>query len=564
MISRYTRYSVDIDVRSTSPRAMAVVPSWLRLLLLLPNILGTLQLQGVAGCAPCHCCSPACESPCCPAPRGLSCGSPAPKQTVTIDPRSHPPGRPSVRRLLDLNAGAFSGAWGQQNRLSDVADRYRQIGVQRLRTHDYNTALDIGNIYPDLSVPPSLPSATNFTLADAAFSEIVDAGFTPYFRLGNSGGQQAGSDYHPDKWGSPNSTTQLHNLVDAMVLIVARYSNATRWNLPLTHVEIWNEPNEPGFWQPWPKACRGGPCNSTDNMTAHWPLFEDLFSQAARALKANFPKVKVGGPGLGISSYCTPDSVTNRSRTGGQGVHIKPFIQKLVAQNVPLDFISWHRYSNDPHIVAQCGRTIRDMMPAQWELHVTEWNLDVSGPFNTTSASAISSATWIGLQDFADLSTMYWGCCAKYPYSASGLGADGDGLALFAADAEAPWKPQALAFALWHNFSIGYQNRIDVSIAGDPLTPLFGLAGQSKSGAAVGLLLSNPTNRSVVVDVLVGPGSMALCSVSTPCVVHQIIDESGAVHITNLSDTSLALSPWAVALVHERTPRESKNESERS
>ena len=80
----------------------------------------------------------------------------------------------------------------------------------------------------------------------------------------------------------------------------------------------------------------------------------------------------------------------------------------------------------------------------------------------------------------------------------------------------------------------------------------------------MGLLLSNPTNRSVVVDVLVGPGSMALCSVSTPCVVHQIIDESGAVHITNLSDTSLALSPWAVALVHERTPRESKNESERS
>ena len=548
---------------------MAVLPpSSLRLLHLLPTYL-CLQLHGVTACSPCHCCSPACESPCCPPePPGLSCGSTAPRQTVTVDPESHPPGRPSIRRLLDLNAGAFNGAWGRQNRLSDVADRYRQIGVRRLRTHDYNTALDIGNIYPDLSVPPSLPSATNFTLADAAFSEIVDNGFTPYFRLGNSGGQQAGSDYHPDNWGSPNTTAQLQNLVDAMVLIVGRYSNATRWDLPLAHVEIWNEPNEPGFWQPWPKACRAGPCNSTDNMTAHWPLFEDLFSQAARALKANFPQVKVGGPGLGISSYCTPDPATNRSRTGGQGVNIKPFIQKLVAENVPLDFLSFHRYSNDPHIIAQCGRAIRAMIPAQWELHVTEWNLDVSGPFNSTAASAISSATWIGLQDFADLSTMYWGCCANYPYSASGLGADGDGLALFAADAGAPWKPQALAFALWHNFSIGFQNRIDASISGDRLSPLFGLAGQSTSGA-VGLLLSNPTNRSVRADLLVaGPtmtanaGSMALCSVPTPCEVHQITDESGAVHITISSETTLELDPWAVALVQARKPSEAGNGSE--
>ena len=300
------------------------------------------------------------------------------------------PHRPTIRRLLDLNAGAFGGAWHQSHRLSEVADRYHQIGVQQLRTHDYNSALDIGNIYPDLAVPPSLPSATNFTLADAAFAEIVDSGFTPYLRLGNSGGQQVGSDNHPDRWGSPNTTAQLQNLVDAMVLIVGHYSNATRWALPVTHVEVWNEPNEPGFWQPWPKACRAGPCNSTDNMTAHWPLFEQLFSEAARAIKANFPHVKVGGPGLGISSYCTPDPATNRSRTGGQGVDIKPFIDKLVAEQVPLDFLSFHRYSNDAAIIKQCGMAIRGMMPPEWELHVTEWNLDVSGPFNTTGASAIS------------------------------------------------------------------------------------------------------------------------------------------------------------------------------
>ena len=103
----------------------------------------------------------------------------------------------------------------------------------------------------------------------------------------------------------------------------------------------------------------------------------------------------------------------------------------------------------------------------------------------------------------------------------------------------------------------------DAAIAGDSLTPVFGLAGQSVSGGAVGLLLSNPTNRSVRVDLLVasaiGPtvtadaGSVALCSVVSPCEVRQITDESGKVHIMGLSEGALVLDPWAVAVVGAQT-----------
>lgn len=145
--------------------------------------------------------------------------------------------RAKVQPLLDLNAGNFQGAWDTHAELSQVAGRYRQLGVRRLRTHDYSEALDIAQIYPDLASSDPATSM-NFTLADEAFAAIVDNGFTPFLRLGNSGGQQPGSDWSPDRWGSPNTTAQIEHIVEAMVRIVGRYTNASRWALPATHIEV--------------------------------------------------------------------------------------------------------------------------------------------------------------------------------------------------------------------------------------------------------------------------------------------------------------------------------------
>jgi hypothetical protein len=279
-----------------------------------------------------------------------------------------------------------------------VADRYHTLGVKHLRTHDYNAALDIGQIYPDLTKDPTVSGSLNFTAADNAFAAIVANGFTPFLRLGNGGGQQPGSDWHPDQWGSPNSTVQLEHIVQAMVAIVARYTNTSRWELPATHVEVWNEPNEPGFWNPAPKSCVEG-CTNKDNMTTHWPLFEALFMQAVAALKQHFPHVKVGGPGFAVSTSCTSNPAAGAAPdVGSQGVDLAPFVEKLVREKVPLDFISWHTYSNNPTRMQACAREIRTMLPPSWEMYVSEWNLDIEGPFNATPAASIGTATWVGLQ----------------------------------------------------------------------------------------------------------------------------------------------------------------------
>jgi hypothetical protein len=154
------------------------------------------------------------------------------------------------------------------------------------------------------------------------------------------------------------------------------------------------------------------------------------------------------------------------------------------------------------------------------------------------------------------------------------------GLALFAADASVPWKPQALAFALWHNFSRSYEERLSLSMTGgDPLSPISALAGrrhhQSAAAAAaaaaaavgdgrsVGLLLANPTNRSVEIELMVtGPlaatvvggrtvaQQQQLCSASSPCEVRQIVDTSGKVHSTRRAENrTLVLDAWGVAMV---------------
>ena len=291
-------------------------------------------------------------------------------------------------------------------------------------------------------------------------------------------------------------------------------------------------------------------CAHVRTRPRHWPLFEELFTRAVLALKRNFPAVKIGGPGMGLSSYCTPDPTTGRKRVGGQGVEMQPFVERLVRDKVPLDFVSWHRYSNFPARIAECAQEVRAMLPPAWEMYVTEWNLGVAGPFNTTAAASMATAMWIGLQDHADGSFMYWGCCAEFPYSAGGLGAKGDGLALFAANASLPWKPQALAFAMWHNMS-RYPSRKVVTVWGDLLTPLVALAGTSDAGESA-VLIANPQNRSVSFS-LSQPNRRPMCSMTAACAVTQIRDNSGEVVESSSAGGNVSIAAWGTMLVRLKT-----------
>jgi hypothetical protein len=186
------------------------------------------------------------------------------------------------------------------------------------------------------------------------------------------------------------------------------------------------------------------------------------------------------------------------------------------------------------------------MLPPTWEMYVTEWNLGVGGPFNTSAAASMASAMWIGLQDHADLSFLYWGCCAAFPYVATGLGAAGDGLALFAANASLPWKPEALAFALWHDVSL-HPARIAISVSGDSMNPLVALAGASSTGE-LAVLVANPHNRSVSFS-LSSTDAQPLCSGAAVCTITQVQDDDGTVVNSSSMGSNISIAAWGTMLI---------------
>ena len=99
---------------------------------------------------------------------------------------------PEAGRLRPL-AGINIGPLGNGANPS-LADAYRARGLTLIRTHDYYGPLDLATIYPDRSRDPlarasyvfDAPVGRDRRSSDQVFASIVDNGFEPYFRLGDS------------------------------------------------------------------------------------------------------------------------------------------------------------------------------------------------------------------------------------------------------------------------------------------------------------------------------------------------------------------------------------------
>src|SRR4029079_3121459 len=102
--------------------------------------------------------------------------------------------------------------------------------------------------------------------------------------------------------------------------------------------EIWNEPDvRPAMW------------------TGSDDQFFQLYSVTAKAIKDEFPEVKVGGPAVGG----TGDFLNGAFRPAA---FLPNFLSHCRAQEAPLDFFSWHRYTSDPWDLPQRARAIRRLL----------------------------------------------------------------------------------------------------------------------------------------------------------------------------------------------------------
>jgi hypothetical protein len=345
-----------------------------------------------------------------------------------------------VRPLLGVNAGPLpSGELGNPA----VSAQYTDIGVNAVRTHDFTGPVDMYVMYPDTSADPSLESSYDFTESDTVMAAIHGNGHKIYFRLGNS----------YDRGTTPPAN--IPNWIEAAKNVIRHYTQG-KWGgfyYPIHYVEIWNEPQNTHFW------------------TGTGTEFLQFFEEVAKALKAEFPELKIGGPGFLPTGYAI-------------GTFPPTFLTYCRNQSVPLDFLSWHIYNNDPAVYRGAGLFYRELLDSYGyttaSSHITEWNTEPGPERYNAQGAAQMTAAWVALQDArVDVSTFYRGTDTSMDAP--------DFYGLFYADGS--YKKMAYAFKAWSRM-VDHPLRI-TGVGGTTGTAV--MAALSSNRRSLAILLSHYT-----------------------------------------------------------------------
>ena len=208
-------------------------------------------------------------------------------------------------------------------------NEYKALEIPYARIHDaahchaYGGwhSVDITGIFPDFSKNADCPESYDFTLTDGYLATMRAAGTEPYFRLGQS------IEHWKKKYGV-NPPKDFDKWASICEHIVRHYNegwaNGFQWNI--TYWEIWNEPD----------LAPGADGTPSPTWTGTQEQFFELFRKTAIRLKSAFPNIKVGGPALAWNLEWG-----------------ERFLENMRANNVPLDFFSWHIYAVTPEAVAE-------------------------------------------------------------------------------------------------------------------------------------------------------------------------------------------------------------------
>ena len=220
----------------------------------------------------------------------------------------------------------------------------------------------------------------NFTYLDFVMDSYRELGLKPFLELGFMPKALASSENRVFVWGghtSPPKDYKLwRDLVQATLRhLIERCGAEEATSFP---VEVWNEPNLPGFWE---KA----------DMQAYFKLFDETFA----AVKEVDERFKVGGPAV-----CG----------GSDELWISEFMKHCSEKRLKIDFVTRHHYATEQpdrsgHYVYQelmepekgfsNLKTTRDIIDGFPEykglpIHITEFNTSYSpdNPIHDTNLNA--------------------------------------------------------------------------------------------------------------------------------------------------------------------------------
>lgn len=241
-----------------------------------------------------------------------------------------------IKPMHAVNNGPIRASAVEQTRGN--FDDFQAAKIPYIRNHDASFdskyggehTVDVHAIFPDFTKNPHDPLSYDFTLTDEYLQTIIDSGASVFYRLGSK------IEHWRKKYGTI-VPADFHKWAVICEHIIRHYNEgwADGFHHNIVYWEIWNEPDGAPNWTGTPEE------------------FYELYIIAAKHLKKRFPHLKIGGPA--VASLLEDD-----------GKWTKNFLTHLTANGdrVPLDFLSWHIYSEDPRSISRMENTAREFLAA--------------------------------------------------------------------------------------------------------------------------------------------------------------------------------------------------------
>ena len=231
---------------------------------------------------------------------------------------------------------------------------FKDAGIPYARTHDttfyhrfgLEHTVDVYYVFPNFDADPTDPNNYDFACTDQYVQGCYLANTEVFYRLGHR------IEHEIKKYGTlPPKDFKKWAIICEHIIRHYTEGWADGFHFNMTYWEIWNEPDLTG---------PAGMSSPTWGGTRE--EFFEFYHIAATHLKQCFPHLKIGGPALAYDLQWA-----------------EAFLSQLKA---PLDFFSWHVYTNRVEYMVELGQKVRTLLDrygfTQAESILNEWNY-VSG-----------------------------------------------------------------------------------------------------------------------------------------------------------------------------------------
>ena len=267
-----------------------------------------------------------------------------------------------IKELHGVNCAPYNKRGGDNQTKIDSVFKY--LGVPRCRLHDccgtYGGTyfVDVPNIFRDFDADENDPASYDFHYSDEYIGAIIRSGSQIVYRLGVT-----------IEWGSKKYTTyppaDFAKWARICEHIIRHYNegwcNGHRYNIE--YWEIWNEPENPPMWQGTKEE------------------FFELYRVSSKHLKKCFPDLKIGGYGSSGMYAAFIEGMSDFYKTFP--VWFVEFLDMVKKEDCPLDFYSWHIYTDTLDDILKSADFVREKLDeygfVNTESHLNEWNYGAEG-----------------------------------------------------------------------------------------------------------------------------------------------------------------------------------------